>query len=644
MRKGRGHEMGVTVDTDADLTLPKLLMANYQKWADKVWMRKKEFGFWREYTWKEAYEKIRNFSHGLMSLGFQRGDVMAILGDNDPHWFWAELAAQAIGGVVTGVFSSCAPAEVKFFLEHSDAKIVVAQDQEQVDKILAIKDELPLVKKVIYWDGKGLHCYEDPILASFDSIAEIGVSYGKDHPGAFEESIARGKTTDLALLMYTSGTTGLPKAAMISYAGVVSSNTSFYFFNPISEKDEWVSFILPGWSAEQGLGLMASLNRGVRISFPESQETVQANIREIGATFLMYPSRLWEMTAATIQNKIAETTFLKRVVFNLCLPVGYRAADAKFCGQKLSWPWRIAHWIAKSLMLDPLRDKLGLVKIRVAFTAGSALGPDVFKLITAIGVDLRQLYGMTEIGVSQHRGTDIKVDSVGLIYPETIVRLTNEGEILAMGPSRALGYYKDAKATEEAFAGGWYHTGDAGYLDEDGHLHYLDRLEHMSCLSDGTKFAPQYIESRLKFSPYIKDAFVVGDETRSYIVAVININYDNVGNWAEKKKIAYTTFADLSQKPEVCELLGTEVKNLNMKLPEGQRIKRFISMPKELDPDEAELTRTMKLRRRLVEERYKDFIAALYGEEDKVAMDVPVFYRDGRQGVVKAEIQVNRVD
>jgi len=257
--------MGVAVGAAADFTIPKLLLENQQKWADKVWMRKKERGFWREYTWKEACGNIQNFSLGLTSLGFQRGDVMAILGDNDPHWFWAQLGAQAVGGVVTGVFSSSGAKEVKYFLEHSDAKIVVAQDQEQVDKILEIKEELPLVKKVIYWDPKGLRGYDDPILASFDSVSEVGEKYGAEHPGVFEESIAKGRISDLALLMYTSGTTGVPKATMVSYASLVASNTSFYLMNPITEKDEWVSFILPGWSAEQGLGLLGSLNRGVRM-------------------------------------------------------------------------------------------------------------------------------------------------------------------------------------------------------------------------------------------------------------------------------------------------------------------------------------------------------------------------------------------
>ena len=636
--------MGVASSNGANLTYAKLLLANHQKLRDKVWMRKKELGFWREYTWGEGYERIKNFSLGLMSLGFQRGDVMAILGDNDPHWFWAELAAQAAGGVVTGVFSSSGPGEVKYLVQHCDSKFVVAEDQEQVDKLLQIKDELPLVKKVIYWDPKGMRYYDDPILASFASVMEMGVKYGAEHPGVFEESIAKGKSDDLAMMMYTSGTTGLPKAAMMTYANLFSTSDNFYSLNPISDKDEWLSFILPGWSAEQGLGFAASLNRGLRISFPESQQTVQANIREIGASILLYPSRLWESTASSIQNRISEATPLKRWTYQVCLPVGYKIADAEFKGERPNLFWRAMYRVARFALFDPLRDKLGLFKVKYAFTTGSLLGPDVFRLMHAIGVDVRQLYGSSEMGISQHIKGDIKVDSVGRIFPDTVIRIMDDNHILAKGNASASAYYKNPKATEEAFAGGWYHTGDAGYIDDDGHVHYLDRLEYMRRLSDGTTFAPQYIESRLKFSPYIKDAFVVGDETKDYIGAVININYDNVGHWAEQKRIAYTTFADLSQKPEVSKLIESEVKSLNMRLAEGQRIRKFLNMPKELDPDEAELTRTMKLRRRFVEDRYKDFVGALYGDQAKVVMEVPVFYRDGRQGTVKAEILVCQVE
>jgi long-chain acyl-CoA synthetase len=636
--------MGMTTESQSDLTTARLLKANSEKWPDKVWMRKKELGFWKNYTWKEGYERVRHFSLGLTSLGFQRGDVLAILGDNDPHWFWAELAAQAAGGAVTGVFSNSSPNEVKYLLQHSDSSFVVAQDQEQVDKLLSIKGELPLVKRIIYWRPKGMKHYEDEILTSFDVVLQGGRKHEVDHPGLFEQSISLGRGDDVALIMYTSGTTGLPKGAVMTHGNLFSANEAFYMVNPISERDEWLSFILPGWMAEQGLGLLASLKRGLRMNFPESQATVQENIREIGASILMYPSRLWEMMGSDIQNRIAESTFLKRLIYRMCLPIGYRAADAKFKGEKLNLFWRAAYALSKLALFNQLRDKLGLYKLRYAFTAGSLLGPDIFRLFTAIGVDLRQLYGSSELGISQHVSGDIKVDSVGRVYPGQIVRIMDDNHILARGRACAAGYYKNPEVTAQAFAGGWYHTGDAGYVDDDGHIYYLDRLQYMRQLADGSRFAPQYIESRLKFSEYIKDVFVVGGETREYVGAVVNINYDNVGHWAEKRRMPYTTFADLSQKAEVCRLIGEEISRVNNRLPEKQRIRRFINMPKELDPDEAELTRTMKLRRGFVEDRYKSLIEALYGDEVTALMEVPVLYRDGRQGVVRADVRVNHID
>jgi long-chain acyl-CoA synthetase len=634
----------VTAALDGERTAAKLLVANRAKWRDRVWMRKKELGFWKEYTWEEGYQRVKNFSLGLKSLGFQRGDVMAIVGDNDPHWFWAELAAQALGGAITGVFSSSGANEVKYFLQLTDAKIIVVEDQEQVDKVLQIKGELPLVKKIIYWDQKGLRRYDDTLLASFDAVSELGVQFGAQHPEMFEEEVSKGKGSDVVMIIGTSGTTGYPKGAVFSNDALFSSNHIFYSLNPMNENDEWVSFILPGWMAEQGMGFLGSLVRGVRMNFPESQETVQENIREIGASVLLYQSRLWENMASNIQNKISESTLLKRWTYNIFMPVGYKIADAQFKGEKPALIWRMLDPVARVMLFDPLKDKLGFSRLRYAFTTGALLGPDVFRMITAIGIDIRQLYGSSESGVSMHMRGDIKFDTVGRITPETIVRVMDDDHILVRGTASALGYYKNPKATEEAFAGGWFHTGDAGYIDDTGHVYYLDRLEYMSNLSDGTRYAPQYIEARLKFSPFIKDAFVVGDEKRDFIGAVINIHYDNVGHWAEKKQIPYTTFADLSQKPQVLDLIRQEIRKLNGRLPKSQAIRRFLNMPKELDPDESELTRTMKLRRRFVEDRYKEFIAALYGAEESAMVEVPVVYRDGRQGVVRAEIKVNRID
>jgi long-chain acyl-CoA synthetase len=634
----------VAAATDAERTPAKLLVANRAKWRDRVWMRKKELGFWKEYTWEEGYQRVKNFSLGLKSLGFQGGDVMAIVGDNDPHWFWAELAAQALGGAITGVFSSSGANEVKYFLQLTDAKIIVVEDQEQVDKVLQIKGELPLVKKIIYWDQKGLRRYDDTLLASFDAVSELGVQFGAQHPEMFEEEVSKGKGSDVVMIIGTSGTTGYPKGAIFSNDALFSSNHIFYSLNPMDENDEWVSFILPGWMAEQGMGFLGSLVRGVRMNFPESQETVQENIREIGASVLLYQSRLWENMASNIQNKISESTLLKRWIYNIFMPVGYKIADAQFKGEKPALIWRMLDPVARVMLFDPLKDKLGFSRLRYAFTTGALLGPDVFRMITAIGIDIRQLYGSSESGVSMHMRGDIKFDTVGRITPETIVRVMDDDHILVRGTASALGYYKNPKATEAAFAGGWFHTGDAGYIDDTGHVYYLDRLEYMSNLSDGTRYAPQYIEARLKFSPFVKDAFVVGDEKRDFIGAVINIHYDNVGHWAEKKQIPYTTFADLSQKPQVLGLISQEIRKLNGRLPKSQAIRRFLNMPKELDPDESELTRTMKLRRRFVEDRYKEFISALYGAEESAVVEVPVVYRDGRQGVIRAEIKVNRID
>ncbi len=641
------HEQMKTMreqDADAaDVTMPKLLLQNSRKWPDRVWMRKKEKGIWNEYTWKNCYDQIRCFSLGLMSLGFSRGDKVAILGDNDPHWFWAELAAQAVGGAVTGMFSSSSPDEVKYVVELADATFVVAQDQEQVDKVLSVMEQLPLVKKVIYWDRKGMRSYDDPALLSFDDVVALGREYGMTRSQLFEESIAQGKSQDIALLICTSGTTGLPKAAMVTYDGLYSSMKVTMSAYEVYETDDWVSFVLPGWILEQCMGLFTSLERGCNLNFPESVATVQENIREIAPQVIFYPSRLWEAMASSIQNSMTESSWIDRLAYKVCLPVGYKQADAKFSGSELGFFWKCMYKLCSVILFNPIRDRHGLLRIRCAFTGGATLGPDVFRLITAVGVDLRQTYGSSEMGVSQHFSNNVKVDSVGVVNPTTIVRISSDGEILVKGKATTLGYYKNPQATEKAFSGGWYHSGDTGFIDEDGHLYYLDRVEYMRELADGTRYAPQYIESRLKFSPFIKDVFVVGDKTRSFVGVVVNIDFENVSNWAERKRIPFTTFADLSQKPEVGELIRKEVEKVNQRLPSGLRVKRFVNTPKAFDPDEAELTRTMKLRRGFMEDRYKSLVEAIYGAEEVVTMEVKVVYRDGRTGVVSTRLKVIQV-
>lgn len=641
-RNGARRAADAPLDVKRDATNVQLLFQNYQRWPDQVWMRKKDKGIWNEYTWTECYEQVKYFSLGLMSLGFSCGAKISIIGDNDPHWFWAELAAQAAGGAVTGIFSSSSPAEVQHIAALSDSEFVIAQDQEQVDKVLSILDQLPQVKKVIYWEPKGMRSYDDAVLLSFDSVVQLGREYSGAHPSLFEECVKQGRGDDLALLVCTSGTTGLPKLSMVTHRQLYSSMLVTLSFYDTYETDDWVSYILPGWLAEQGLGLVSSLARGFRMNFPESLATVDQDIREIGPQVIFYPSRLWEGMASSIQNSMRESSLIDRLAYRICLPVGYRQADAKFRGAELGLFWKMAYKVCNLVLFEPIRDRHGLRRIRCAFTGGAALGPDVFRLITATGVDLRQTFGCSEMSVGMHSAGNVKVDSVGIVNPDKIVRIASDGEILVSGDAQSLGYYKNEAATQKTFADGWFHSGDAGYFDDDGHMYYLDRMEFMRQLADGSRYAPQYIESRLKFSPFIRDAFVVGDRTVAFIGVVVEINFDNVGNWAEKKRIAYTTFADLSQKPQVCELIRGEVQALNEKLPERIRVKRFVNAPKPFDPDESELTRTMKLRRGFMETRYRALVEAIYGESEEVPTEVKVVYRDGRTATVSTRLRVVR--
>jgi long-chain acyl-CoA synthetase len=626
-------------------TLPKLLLQNYQKWGDtRVAMRHKEFGFWREYTWKDYYEKVKYFSLGLMSLGFERGDHVSIIGDNEPEWFWAELAVQAGGGAVSGIFSDCFPPEVKYIIENSDGKFVVVQDQEQIDKLLQVNDELPLVQKVIYWNESGLRHYDDSTLMSFQEVLKLGREYEERYPGIFEQEVAQGKGEDIAFIAYTSGTTSQPKGAILDYDYLLKGAVRTFDFNPIYENDEYLSFTLPGWSIEQLYGLMAGLLKGQIMNFPEKQETVAENIREIAPNTILYPSRLWEDVASTVQVKTSDSNFIYRFLYNLFLPVGYKIGDLSLTGRRPNLFWRFLFGLAELVVFRPLRDKHGLTRVRTPYTAGALLGPNVMRFFRAIGLNLRQVYGTTEGGTTAHVGNDIKFETVGIPQVGEIIRISDEDEILVDKDSVFVGYYKNPEATEKKFSGGWFHTGDAGHFNDDGHLIFIDRMDDMKQLANGVKYSPQYIESRLKFSPYIKDAFVAGGGERDYIGAVININFANVSDWAERRKIPYTTFVDLSQRQEVCGLIKKEMEKMNRNLPEGAGVKAFVNLHKEFDADEAELTRTRKIRRTFIEDRYKDLVEAIYGEREELVMEASVIYRDGRTGVVSTKIKVNRLD
>ncbi len=625
-------------------TIPKLIMRNRERWGRRTAMSMKSFGVWQRYSWQGYCQNVKHLSLGLARLGLERGDVACIIGDNEPEWFWGEFAVQAAGGIGTGIFVDSIPAEVKHIAADSGAKFAIVNDQEQADKFLEIKAELPSLKKVIYWDPKGLRDYDDPLLMSFPELIKLGKEHEGKNPGLFEEKVAEGKGTDTAFIYYTSGTTGLPKGAVLTHRALINTARGFVSRYPLDEKDNLISNFPAAWVGDSFFATIPHLLTGAQLNFSEEPDTVAADTREVGPNFVIYGPRQWEGLVSEIQVKMIDANPLKRFVYNLFLPTGYKIADFNLQNKQPTLLWRFLYRIAYACLFRPLKDQLGLSNIRFAVTGSSVLSLDTFRLIHAIGVELRQNYGSTEAGfISSHGKGEISFESVGRPAVGTEVRITDEGECLVRSDSMFSGYYKDPQKTAKVLVNGWCQTGDAVYINDKGHLIFLDRLEHMGELSSGIKYAPQYIEGRLRFSPYIKDAMVIGGKDKDFVSAIVNIDFTMVGKWAERNRIPYTTFVDLSQKKEVADLVAKDLLRVNGYLPEQARVKKFVLLHKEFDPDEAELTRTRKLRREFVEKRYKDLIDALYGDGDQVDVKAQVTYRDGRAGVVSTGIKVRSI-
>jgi len=626
-------------------TFPKLLIEKANRYGSKkIALREKDLGIWQSFTWQDYLEKVKYFSLGMISLGFEPGDKISVIGDNKPEWIIAELAAQCAGGLGTGIYQDSILKEVTYIINHSETKFVIAEDQEQVDKILDMQEELPNVKKVIYYDPKGMSKYDSDLLAYFPDVMEMGREYEKSYPGQFEKNVENTKSEDVAWICTTSGTTGFPKLAMLTHKNLISMATNLGKFDPKYDSDEFVSFLPLPWVGEQMMAVASGLLFGLTVNFPESIESAQADLREIGPHIMFSPPRVWENMCSSVQVKVMDASFLKRFVFNTCVPIGRKWSEYKFEKKTPPFYFKILYYLAYLAVFKALKDRLGFSNIRSATTGGAALGPDTFKFFHALGISLKQIYGQTEIsGIScVHKNNDINPDTMGEPIPETEVRISESGEILSKSPAVFLGYYKQPEETAKTVIDGWLHSGDAGYLTPDGHIVVIDRIKDVMSLIDGVKFSPQFIENKLKFSPYIKEAVTIG-HNRDFIIGMICIDFGIVGNWAEKNRTNYTTYTDLSSKTEILDLIQKEVEKVNKGLPENAKVKRFVLLYKELDPDDDELTRTRKVRRHFVEEKYKEIIEGMYEGKDSIRIEAIIKFQDGKTSTIRTVMAVRNV-
>ncbi|MFO8143396.1 MAG: AMP-binding protein [Dehalococcoidales bacterium] len=612
-------------------TLPKLISHNYRTRPGRTAMCVKRFGIWQRYSWEDYYNMVKYLSMGMINLGLEKGDVVCIIGDNKPQWLWAEFAAQAAGGIATGIFVDSIPAEVRYIANHSKARFAVVNDQEQTDKFLEIKGELPNLERVIYWNPKGMKDYDDPLLVYFDEVLRKGKEYGEDCPGFFENRIGECDGQEPAFIYYTPGTTGLPKGAILTHRALINTASSFLSRYRVDENDDLVSNFPAAWIGDGFFATLPHLITGARLNFPEEPETIAVDTREIGPTLIANGPRQWEILVREIRERMSHAGPLQRLSWRRFLPVGYRMADAGFQDNAVGRMLRLKHRVANAVLFKPLQDRLGLSRVKFAVTGGSVLSLDIFRMIHAIGVELRQNYATTEAGfVSCHREGEIRPESVGRPVVGTEVRVTDEGELLVRSESLFHGYYRDDDRSARILAGGWCRTGDAVSIDDDGHLIFMDHLEHMGKLSTGARYSPQYVEGRLRFSRHIQNAIVIGGRDRSFVSAILNIDAAAVRKWAEHQRLPHAGILDLAQKEEVARLVLNDLAEVNDYLPEPVRIKKFVLLHKEFDPDEAELTRTRKLRRAFIEERYRELINAIYRGDRGVEIETPVSYCDDK--------------
>ena len=631
-------------------TFPKLARANAQCMPDRVAIREKDYGIWQSTTWGDYLAHGRAIALGLASLGLRRGDKVAIVGDNRPELYWAVLATQALGGVPVPLYQDSIEKEMEYIIDHAEARFAIVEDQEQVDKLLALRGRCPRLETIVYDDARGMRAYSETCLLSLAELQEAGRKFEIGHPTYFDDEIAKGRGGDIAIICYTSGTTGTPKGAMLSHANLIVTARNAAEAEGLRADEEILSYLPMAWIGDHVFSYAQAILVGFAINCPESAATVLHDLREIGPTYFFAPPRIWETLLTNVMVRIEDCAWPKRRLVRFFLDVAQELERARLSGRTPSAWRRLLYPLGRVLVYGPLRDNLGMRRVRRAYTAGEAIGPEIFVFFRGLGINVKQLYGMTEasVFVTIQRDGDVRLDSVGTPIKDVALKISPEGEVLYKSPGVFQGYFKNEAATQQVMlADGWMRTGDAGFLDPAGHLKIIDRAKDVSRLGDGTLFAPKYVENKLKFSPYVKEAVCVGQD-RPYVTALVNIDLTAVGNWAERRSIAYTSYTDLSQKPEVYELIEREVERVNRSLLEddvlkGAQIRKFLILHKELDPDDEEITRTRKVRRGHIAQKYAALIDALYGDGDRAQVEAKVTYEDGRTGTVRADVHIREV-
>jgi long-chain acyl-CoA synthetase len=635
-------------------TFPKLLARNADRFRSRPAIRHKDFGIWQTWTWAQVFEHVRALAIGLNRLGLKRGDTIGIVGSNRPKLYWSIMAAQTLGAIPVPVYADAVANELAYVLAHADVRFTVVEDQEQVDKIISVSDRLPQVEHIVYDEPRGLRDYEDGRLHAIDEVIEAGRTALADRTvGAWlDGEIATGKGSDVSIILYTSGTTGQSKGVMLSAAGCINAAADTVAFDKLDEHDVALAYLPLAWVGDHYLNYAQGLVSGFCLACPESTETAMQDLREIGPTFFFAPPRIFEQMLTRITIRLDDAARIKRVLFHYFIGVARRYGETILNGQPTPMKGRLLYALGKFLIYEPLKNVLGLSRVRVAYTAGEAIGPELFSFYRSLGLNLKQLYGQTEafLYITAHPDAQIRADTVGPAAPNVDLRIADSGEVQFKSPGMFTGYFKEPAKTAETLTGdGYVKTGDAGFFDpKTGHLKIIDRAKDVGRLNDGTLFPPKYIENKLKFFPHIKEAVTFGHQ-RDFVVAMLNIDLTAVGSWAERNNVVYAAYQELAGHPQVYDLLEKHVIEVNRLLAEeevvaGAQIRRFLILHKELDPDDGELTRTQKVRRSFIAERYAPLVSALYDGSREADITTEVTFEDGRKGAISARVKIRDLE